>query len=1223
MKLNYLVMQAFVTKCCNVAVNWNINENAIYVFKANLSLIHDDILNSGFHVWFAPVCVKANVHGTVLRLLLLWLTRNPNSGKLVTRLKLILVRHSVHKPKPYDEPIAFSCFGPEGSVPVASIPAVNDAEVYCSSQNVLSCSSITRTSVVVVFRTGFISNFLPHLYNFLLFTSFMIVPLMYFVFYPGTLSSWKKFYIKQWLTQGDRNSSFFHQRTKTIIARNTIFRLKNEVGLWESDPKDVSDILLTSFKQRFKSIQAPNRSIDLSFLPSFVSEQEQENLILPYSEEEIKNAFLDMNPDKSPGSDGFGPKFFQAYWPIVGKEVTSAIQGFFYHGKIPRFLNHTIIALIPKNDNPENPNHFRPISLCNTIYKAIAKLIVNRLSPILKNHMSPFQNAFTPERSIHDNLLIVQEVLNTFQKSNSKIGWCALKLDMEKAYDRIEWDFLWATLEAFGFPSQWIQWVKACVTSVSYSLKINGATTEHFSPSRGVRQGDPLSPYLFILCMEVFIFMLNLKTSNPKNGVRIKVAPGSPKIPCLLFADDSLLFCKATNSACQILRNTINDFCTLSGQLVNFHKSAIVFSKHVSNNRKDNTNFFSMTKSMSLGRYLGIHFSAYKPTKRDFAAILQKNETRINAWHANYLSKAGRTILIQSNLEALPAYVCSSFLLPQKTCQNLDSAHRNFFWKQTFKSNSTPLISWDTICKPKSLGGLGLRRTRPLNKAFLAKLGWKILQDNNNLWTSIVRKKYLSNTSFFNCKPNPQQSQIWRDILKQRDILRKGIRWKIGNGKDINFWLDNWAMKKSLLTALNKSVDIVDTELMVADFILPSKEWDLPKLLTFLPLSLVQKIKGIAIPSLDIIDTPIWGPTTSGEFSVKSATWIAHDIPDGLARWEYRWIWNLDIPPKIQIFLWQICHNSIPTRDILFQRKILPFNVCPLCDTYIESINHLFIQCPTAKQIWNLDHTKKWLDFSIPFCDFFETIDYLRKYQQTLCKFLFIIWTLWKERNDCIFNNCNFNTFRVFCKANFYFKEWQVRTNIDQHQLKGTPLTSHTHTIITHNPPVLVRWYPPPQGTFKLNFDGSCNSSSAAVGFIIRDNNGTVISIRTYNLGITQAFMAEACALHKGLKEARNLNIKNIYIEGDNLLVINVVKGTWNIPWKLHYIIQDIQDILKFFDTWDIKHVFREANRAADWVANVGHLVSDTMGFEPCNSSHLLSILDSDYLGELLVRRGS
>lgn len=249
---------------------------------------------------------------------------------------------------------------------------------------------------------------------------------------------WHNFYRKEWLTQGDRNSRFFHQRMNHRSSKNLIYRLKNDLNMWEDDPQIIKSMLINSSTTRFASYYSEPRNLGLSFIPDMLTESEKQDLLTPFSTEEIKNVLFEMNPNKSPGSDGFGPKFFQAYWPIIGNEITTVIKSFFDHGQIPPALNHTIIALIPKIEAPENPNHFRPISLCNTIYKAISKLLVNRLRPILQEHISPFQNAFTPERSIHDNLLIVQEILNIFQKSKSKTGWCALKLDMEKAYDRIE-----------------------------------------------------------------------------------------------------------------------------------------------------------------------------------------------------------------------------------------------------------------------------------------------------------------------------------------------------------------------------------------------------------------------------------------------------------------------------------------------------------------------------------------------------------------------------------------------------------------------------------------------------------------------------------------------------------------------------------------------------------------------------------------------------------------
>ena len=151
---------------------------------------------------------------------------------------------------------------------------------------------------------------------------------------------------------------------------------------------------------------------------------------------------------------------------------------------------------------------------------------------------------------------------------------------MEKAYDRIEWDFLLACLQQLGFHDKWIQWIKECISTVSYSVIINNKPSGFFKPTRGLRQGDPLSPYLFILCMDVLAKRLHEQSLTAKSGIGIKIAPTAPRIPCLLFADDSLIFCKASSQTCHKLKEVLDTFCAQSGQLINFHKSSIVFSKN-------------------------------------------------------------------------------------------------------------------------------------------------------------------------------------------------------------------------------------------------------------------------------------------------------------------------------------------------------------------------------------------------------------------------------------------------------------------------------------------------------------------------------------------------------------------------------------------------------------------------------------------------------------------
>jgi len=172
------------------------------------------------------------------------------------------------------------------------------------------------------------------------------------------------------------------------------------------------------------------------------------------------------------------------------------------------------------------------------------------MQPLLDKLVSPYQSIFIPGRSIHDNILLSHEILHKFKKCKGKTAWVAMKLDMKKAYDRLEWDFIDKCLQELGFHPQWIKWIMECISCVSYSLLINEVLHGLLQPSRGICQGDPLSPYIFILCMEVLSSLLANKVNIAKSGIGIKLCPTSIKIPCLLFASNFLLFCKSNQQRC-------------------------------------------------------------------------------------------------------------------------------------------------------------------------------------------------------------------------------------------------------------------------------------------------------------------------------------------------------------------------------------------------------------------------------------------------------------------------------------------------------------------------------------------------------------------------------------------------------------------------------------------------------------------------------------------------
>jgi hypothetical protein len=291
------------------------------------------------------------------------------------------------------------------------------------------------------------------------------------------------------------------------------------------------------------------------------------------------------------------------------------------------------------------------------LYKLVSKVLANHLKLILLEVISPNQSAFVPGCLITDNVMVAYEISHYMQnKRSGKEGFAAVKADMSKAYDHVEWAFLDAMVEKMGFDRRWVDLIMKCVSTVCYQIKLNGEVTKQFYPSRGLRQGDPLSPYLFVICAEGLSTLIQDAERRGKfSGVCI--CPAAPRVTHLFYADDSLLLMKANKEEAEELRRIPALYENCSGQCINTEKSAVMFSRNTPHAVRNVIKETLVIHSEAWNeKYLGLPVYVGRSKRKAFACLKDKIWARIQGWMEKLLAKAGKEILIKAVAQAIPSY---------------------------------------------------------------------------------------------------------------------------------------------------------------------------------------------------------------------------------------------------------------------------------------------------------------------------------------------------------------------------------------------------------------------------------------------------------------------------------------------------------------------------------------------------------------------------------------
>ncbi|GKV32323.1 hypothetical protein SLEP1_g40939 [Rubroshorea leprosula] len=486
------------------------------------------------------------------------------------------------------------------------------------------------------------------------------------------------------------------------------------------------------------------------------SEDENSLLLAPFSEEEIKQAVWSCDCSKAPGLDGFNFRFIREMWEEIKDDMMGYVEDFYKHGKLVRGINSSFIVLIPKVINPQKIEEFRPISLIGVMYKVIAKLLANRLCAVVDKIIGESQMAFVGGRQMADSIVIANEIIDEVKRK--KKASFAFKVDFEKAYDHVCWEFLQYIMSRMGFKSKWRRWIDECLRTVEVSVLINCSNTKQVKINKGLRQGDPLSPYLFLIVAEG----LNGIISSAVNwGLFEGISVGSNEMKWshIQFADDTILFGKAEEENIWVAKSIMKTFELVSGLKINFGKSQL----------------------------MGISVSDEWKTK--MAHILNCKQ---GAFPCKFLSLGGRITLLNSVLSNIPVYLMSVHLLPKGVILSLDKIRRNFLWGGEEGKRKTSWVCWDTVCKSKMEDGLGVKELRSFNLALLGKWWSRLASGNDGLLYRIIEGKYGSMDGHWLewVQENSHKgSSWWRNICKldhiaqnKRGWLSDGFKLKMGEG---------------------------------------------------------------------------------------------------------------------------------------------------------------------------------------------------------------------------------------------------------------------------------------------------------------------------------------------------------------------------------------------------------------------------------------------------------
>lgn len=586
---------------------------------------------------------------------------------------------------------------------------------------------------------------------------------------------------------------------------------------------------------------------------------------------------------------------------------------------------------------------------------------------------------------------------------------------------------------------------------------------------------------------------------------------GGPKLSHICFADDLILFSEASVAQVRAIRGVLETFCTASGQKVSLEKSKIFFLNNVSRVLGNSISDESGIKSTKdLGKYLGMPVLHRRINKTTFGEILERASTKLSGWKEKTLSFTGRLTLTKAVLSSLPVHAMSSILLPQSTISQLDKISRSFLWGSTQEKKKQHLVAWKKVCSPKSEGGLGIRSAKHMNKSLIAKVGWRLLQDQSALWARVLRCKYkvgeVSDGRWL-IKKNTW-SPTWMSIVVGFiEVILHSLSWVPGDGTEICFWEDKWLHGGLLWDESNGEMPAGFETMLAKDLWSAGRGWDFSKISPYVTLKRILELSAVV---LDLVtgarDRLALGETQDGQFTVGSAYAMLslNDLPRLNMSNFFNRIWKVLVPERVRGFLWLVSNQALMTNEERYRRHICVSNICEVCKSGVETTLLILPDCPAMAEIWT-------------------RIVPRRRQREFFSKTLFE-WVYDNLREGVPFAESSWST--VFAMAAWWGWKWRCgnvfgenrrcrdRVQFVRDVAKEVFVTKKNMNVVRgvqSRVEKLIGWEAPRVVWIKINTDGAShgNPGLAAAGGVLRDGDGNWLGGFALNIGICSAQLAE------------------------------------------------------------------------------------------------------------------